>query len=95
MRIGAHAEKQAWCGHPVGARPGLITKGREARPAEPGWSLRAKSWQGCWQDPLWGLKTNRLDPGCGGPDGGLVFIRFFLSTLLGTLALFLPGSGPG
>lgn len=37
MFIGAHGENQAWCGSPVGARPCLIHKGPEVRPAESGW----------------------------------------------------------
>lgn len=58
---GARGEKQAWCGHPVGAGFSLVNERPEVRsqsPAGPG--------QDHWQDPPRG---SRLGWGCAGPGG--------------------------
>lgn len=93
-----HGEKQAWSGHPVGARPCLAMRGPEVRPTEPGWV-----WQRGGLRPSLGRVTGRTlrdsgrsrRPGCGGPDTGGPVSSSFLGSLLGPLALFLSLSDSG
>lgn len=64
MFIGAHGENQAWCGYPVGARPCLINKGPEVRPAESGWiwqrgQLQSHDLAGLLAGPSLGLQDKQ------------------------------------
>lgn len=68
-------EKQAWCGHPAGARPCLVNEeGQRSDPQSlvgPGRGVAPEPslWQGHWLDPQ-GLQEGQTGPGCGGPDTG-------------------------